>query len=75
MSDPFADAPKEVLTQEAQAIAAMQQEEENRELDALGEMFGVTFVPQKKKKKDLETGMGEPSGKSPEEDEEDWVFV
>ncbi|TIA37821.1 hypothetical protein D6C78_04445 [Aureobasidium pullulans] len=74
MSDPFPDDPKEVLTQEAQAIAAMQQEEENGVLDALGEMFGVTFVPQEEKK-DLETGTGEPSGKSPEEDEEDWVLV
>ncbi|CAD0021651.1 unnamed protein product [Aureobasidium pullulans] len=61
MSDPFADAPKE-------------QEEENRVLDALGEMFGVTFIPQQKRE-DLKTGTGEPSGKSPEENEEDWVFV
>lgn len=74
MSDPFADAPKEALTQEAQAIAAIQQEEENRVLDALGEMFGATFIPQQKKE-DLETGTGEPSGKSPEENEEGWVFV
>jgi hypothetical protein len=59
----------------AQELAALQrQQEENRVLDAITEMFGVTWVPHDNCE-DRDGGAGDPTDKAPDEIEEEWVLV
>jgi hypothetical protein len=59
----------------AQEISAMQrQQEENSVLDAIAEMFGVTWIPQADQQ-DQNEGLDCSIDKAPEEFEEEWVLV
>lgn len=59
----------------AEAVAAMQrQQAEERILDAITEMFGMTWIPQDDQQ-DQEGGSGDSAGKTPDDLDEDWVLV
>jgi hypothetical protein len=59
----------------AEEIAAMQrQQEENRALDAITEMFGVTWIPQDDQS-DQYGGTSDSQDNAPDEFEEEWVLV
>lgn len=59
----------------AEAIAAMQrQQEENRVLDAIAEMFGMTWILQDDQK-DQYGGMTDSQDNAPDEFEAEWVLV
>lgn len=65
-----------VFAQEfAEAIAAMQrQQAEDRILDAITEMFSMTWIPEDNQQ-DQEGGLGDSTEKDPGDLEEDWVLV
>lgn len=59
----------------AEAIAAMQrQQAEDRILDAITEMFGMTWIPQDDQQ-DHGEGSDDSTEKVPDDLEEDWVLV
>jgi len=59
----------------AEAIAAMQrQQAEDRVLDAITEMFNMTWISQDDQQ-DQECGSGESAEEVPDNLEEDWVLV
>lgn len=59
----------------AEAIAAMQrQQAEDRILDAITEMFNMTWISQDDQK-DQEGGLYESAEEVPDDLEEDWVLV